>query len=116
MKDFNSELRSLLRKGFYADNLAKIAHLAHEAAMSVNRPLPFFLLWLVFLMLHSEWRERPLPVDVAEQMAEHLVPSVDSYLAAADSGLSPEAEIEHLNEIARQFLSWLQIQKNLPWG
>lgn len=116
MRDFSNELRSLLQKGFYANNLAEIECLAHEAAMSVDRPLPFFVLWLIFLMLHREWEERPLTVEIAERMAAHLVPPIDGYLAAAASGLSPEAEVEYLNDIAKQFLSWLEIQKDLPWS
>jgi len=84
--------------------------------MSVDRPLPFFVLWLIFLVLHREWEERPLTVEIAERMAAHLVSPIDGYLAAAASGLSPEAEVEYLNDIAKQFLSWLEIQKDLPWS
>jgi hypothetical protein len=115
MKRFNDELRALLRKEFYADNLAALASLAHEAAVSVDRPLAYCLLWWIFLALDKEWRERPLTVEVAERMREHLAPSIDSYLAAAGGGLSPETEIEHLNEISSQFLAWLEIQGHLPW-
>jgi hypothetical protein len=116
MRHFSADLRALLRKGFYADNLAALARLAHEAAVSVDRPLAFFLLWQVFLMLDHEWHERPLAVSVAQRMQEHLTPSIDSYLAAARGGLSPETETEYLNEISRQFLSWLEIQRHLPWN
>lgn len=115
MRDFNNELRALLQRGFYADNFAEIQRVAHEAAMSIDRPLPFSLLWLMFLMLHREWQERPLRDEVARRMEQHLVPPIESYLIAADSGLSPEAEAEHLNEISREFLAWLEIQRGLPW-
>jgi len=115
MRYFNNELQALLRKEFSASNLAALARLAHDAAVSVDRPLAYFLLWQIFLTVDNEWHERPLTVDVAERMREHLAPSIDSYLAAARGGLSPETEIEHLNEISRQFLSWLEIQRHLPW-
>jgi len=115
MKHFNDELRALLRKEFSAGNLAALARLAHEAAVSVDRPLAYLLLWQMFLALDNEWHERPLTVEVAERMRDQLAPSIDSYLAAARGGLSPETENEYLNEISRQFLSWLEIQRHLPW-
>ena len=115
MKHFNNELRALLRKEFSAGNLAALARLAHETAVSVDRPLAYFLLWQIFLTLDNEWHERPLTVEVAETMREHLVPSIDSYLAAAGGGVSPETETEYLNEISRLFLSWLEIQGHLTW-
>jgi hypothetical protein len=115
MRSFSDELRALLRKEFYADNLAALATLAHKAAVSVDRPLAYCLLWWIFLALDKEWRERPLTVEVANRMREHLAPSIDSYLAAVRGGLSPETEMEYLNEISRQFLSWLEIQRDLSW-
>jgi len=115
MKNFENALRDLIQRGLYADNFGAIADLAREAAVSVDRPLPFLVLWCVFDTLHDAWRERPLRVEVAEQMAELLVPPVDSYLTASQSGVSPELEAEHLNEIARRFLAWLQVQRDLPW-
>jgi hypothetical protein len=116
MRDFSNELRGLLQRGFYADNFAHLERVAREAAMSIGRPLPFALLWLMFLMLDREWRERPLRDEVARRMEQHLIPPIQSYLIAADSGLSPEAEAEHLNEISGQFLAWLEIQKDFPWS
>jgi len=81
----------------------------------VDRPLPFFVVWTVFSLLERDWRERPLHMEVADRMKRHLSPSIERYLRAAESGLSPEAEAEHLNEIVGQFLSWLQIQRDIPW-
>jgi hypothetical protein len=45
-----------------------------------------------------------------------LAPAIETYLRSAESGLSPETEAEHLNEIVERFLSWLQIQRDIPWG
>jgi len=115
MRHFYTELQRLLQREFYADNFAEIARLAREAAESVDRPLSFFVLWTIFLLFDREWRERPLRLEVADRMKRHLSPSIDRYLRAAESGLSPESEAEHLNEIVGQFLSWLQIQRDIPW-
>jgi hypothetical protein len=109
------ELQRLLEREFYADNFAEIARLAREAAESMDRPLPLFVLWTVFSLLERDWRERPLRVEVAGRMKRHLSPSIERYLRAAESGLSPETEAEHLNEIVERFLSWLQIQRGIPW-
>jgi hypothetical protein len=115
MRHFYTELQRLLQREFYADNFAEIARLAREAAESVDRPLSFFVLWTIFLLLDREWRERPLRLEVADRMKRHLSPSIERYLRAAESGVSPETEAEHLNEIAKRFLSWLQIQRDIPW-
>jgi hypothetical protein len=115
MRHFYTELQRLPEREFYADDFAEIARLAREAAESMDRPLPFFVLWSIFLLLDREWRERPLRMEVADRMKRHLSPSVERYLRAAESGLSPEAEAEHLNEIVECFLSWLQIQRDIPW-
>jgi hypothetical protein len=116
MRHFYGELHKLLQKEFYADNLAAMASVAREAAESVDRPLPFFVLWSIFSLLDKEWRERPLRVEVADRMKGHLSPPVARYLEGAESGLSPETEAEYLNEIVDKFLSWLQIQRDIPWG
>jgi hypothetical protein len=109
-------LRDLIQRGLYGDNFRAIADLARDAALSVDRPLPFLVLWCIFDALHNAWEERPLRVEVARRMSDTLVPPIDSYLAASETGLSPELEAEHLNEIARHFLAWLEIQKDLPWS
>jgi hypothetical protein len=115
MRHFYTELQRLLEREFYADNFAEIARLAREAAGSMDRPLPFFVLWTVFSLLERDWRERPLRVEVSDRMKRHLSPAIARYLEGAVSGLSPETEAEYLNEIVARFLSWLQIQQDIPW-
>jgi len=50
MRHFYTELQRLLQREFYADNFAEIARLAREAAESMDRPLPVYVPWTVFLL------------------------------------------------------------------
>src|SRR3990170_5204107 len=114
MRDFFSDLEACLSDEFYADNFRRIAQISREAADQTERPLRFFILWVIFHLLDVEWRERPLSVKVADRMKKHLAPHVLRYLQAAPGGLSPEVESEYLNHIVRTFLSWLDVQRDIP--
>jgi len=113
---FFDELRRCLEREFFADNFADIARIAYEAADSVDRPLAFYVLWTIFWSLDSHWRDRPLTVSTAKRMEAYLKPRLAEYLISAQAGISPEVELEHLNEIARAYRSWLAIQSQIPHG
>ncbi len=116
MTPYLSDIARHLQKEFYADNFRDIAALAREAAESANHPLPFFVIWSIFNTLDFRWRERPLTDDTAKRMERHLLPSLQSYLSAARGGISPELEGQYLDEIVRAFQSWLDIEREIPWG
>jgi len=59
MRHFYRVRQRLPQRGLYTDNFLETARLAREAAESVDRPLPFFVLWTIFVLLDGGWRERP---------------------------------------------------------
>lgn len=116
MNQYLHDIQRRLQREFYADNFREIASLAFEAARSADNPLSFFVFWKIFQSLDRDWRERPLTVATADRMKQHLAPHLEKYLQAALAGLSPELEVEYLNEILRAYFTWLDIQREIPWG
>src|SRR5687767_11579419 len=115
MRNWHSELRSLLELGYHTDNFDAVTRLAREAAYSFDRPLFFFLVWTIFGHLSNRWSERPLTVKTSEEMESALSPPVLAYLDAVESGLSVEVQMEYLDNITMAYMRWLEIERQIPW-
>src|SRR5687767_13580324 len=72
MNNYADQLKLCLEKEFCADVFEEMYILAWRAAKSVDRPLGFFLLWMMFNRLDRHWRDRPLTDKTATRMEEHL--------------------------------------------
>jgi hypothetical protein len=48
-------------------------------------------------------------------MEHQLRPPILAWLAAAESGITPLEESEHLNRIAGAYRTWLDIQAQILW-
>ena len=116
MNQYLSDIQRCLQREFYPDNFREIAALALDGARSADGSLLFFVFWKIFQSLDLDWRERPLTVATAERIKAHFMPALDRYLQAARAGVSPELEVKYLNEIIRAYLTWLDIQREIPWG
>jgi hypothetical protein len=113
MRRYLLDIQERLRKGFHLDNLRDIGRVAASAADDVDHPLPFFIISRILLSLDDYWREYPMAVSTAKKMADALQPSLDRYLAGALAGISPELEVEYLNDIVKAFIAWQPIQREL---
>jgi len=115
MTNYLRDIQDRLEKGFYADNFRDIGRVGASAAEAVEHPLPFFLISRMFFSLDNFWREFPMEATTAQQMAETLQPPLKKYLDAAQAGLSPELEVEYLDDIVRAFISWGKVQHKLKY-
>ena len=81
-----------------------MAGLCKSLAMDTTNPLPFFIMWHVFLDIAGAWEERPLPVEEAKLAESKLAKPIEDLIEAIVAGASSKEMLNPLNKIISAYL------------
>lgn len=93
------ELRELLKKGLYLQNLYMMTSLCAELAKVSKIPLPYYFLKSVFLDITQRWEGEALPADKADVSQSFLLPEINNLIKLIEDDASKEALFDAMNEI-----------------
>lgn len=98
------DLRRLLKRGLFVANLHEMTRCCMALARSVKEPLPYYVLASIFSDLAANWDDRPLPVEEAKNMENHIGPDLNGILTILLETGSTIEVADPLNALVKKFV------------